>query len=115
MKKWPEAQDNRFKALAVLENLSKTDSKAQLSKQQMRRLTAIEDMDIAKEYEGIAADARTPVTKRRESWRQAREWYQHSLEQWQGMQAQGKLSSADASRPEEVSREIAKCDVMLSK
>jgi serine/threonine protein kinase len=113
MKKWPEAQNNRFKALAVLENLSKTDSKAQLSKQLMRRLTVIEDMDIAKEFEGVATDARTPVTKRRESWRQAREWYQHSLEQWQEIQTQGTLSSADASKPDEVSREIARCDQAL--
>jgi hypothetical protein len=81
----------------------------------VRRLIAIEDVDIAKEFEGVATVARTPVTKRRESWRQAREWYQHSLEKWQEMRAQGTLSSADAGKPEEVSRELEKCDAALSK
>jgi serine/threonine protein kinase len=115
MKKGSEAQGDRFKALAVLENLSKTESTAQLSKEQVDRLIAVEDMDIAKEFEGVAADARTPATKRRESLRQALERYQQSLERWRAVQTQGALSSADAAKPDEVARGIARCEAVLGK
>lgn len=115
MKNWSEAQGNRFTALAALEALSKGEAKTRLSKDQIRRLIALEDMTIAKDFEEIAAAAPTPATKRPESWRQAREWYQHSLEHWQEIQAQGKLSITDASKPDEVLHEIARCDQALNR
>jgi hypothetical protein len=65
--------DQSCKSYRSLDNVSKDESKAQL-KDEVDRPTAIEDLDITKEFKGVPTDAQTPtVTKRRESWRQAGE------------------------------------------
>jgi serine/threonine protein kinase/tetratricopeptide (TPR) repeat protein len=48
-------------------------------------------------------------------WREARDWYQRSLANWREVQAKGTLSGAEASKPDELTREIAKCDAALRK
>ena len=48
-------------------------------------------------------------------WRDARDWYQKSVGIYLDMKSKGTLSSADASKPEEISREIARCDDALKK
>ena len=45
-----------------------------------------------------------------EDWRQARSWYQKSLDVWQDLRSHGTPRSADASKPEELAKEIARCD-----
>jgi len=114
MKRWSEAQPYFFKALAVLENVSKGDSsRALLSQEQMRRLIAIVDMDIAKGYEGVAADTRASATKRRADWQQARDWYQKSRAIWQQIQADGVFSQGDSAKADETAVGIARCDAAL--
>ncbi len=116
MGKWSEAQTYAFKALTVLENMSKGDSsRALLSQEQMRRLIATEDKEIAKGYEGIATGARTPIAKRHENWRQARDWYQKSLAIWRQIQAEERFSPSDSAKADESSNGIARCDTALAK
>ena len=45
-----------------------------------------------------------------EDWRQARSWYQKSLDVLQDLKTHATLRGADASKPEELSKEIARCD-----
>src|ERR1051326_162634 len=47
--------------------------------------------------------------------RQARDWYQKSLEIWQDLKSQGTINSAGARNAEELAREIAKCDAACSR
>jgi hypothetical protein len=39
--------------------------------------------------------------------------YARSLEIWQGLQKRGILTGDDGAKPEEVAREIARCDTFL--
>jgi hypothetical protein len=41
--------------------------------------------------------------------------FQKSLDIYQDMKSKGTLSGSDASKPDEVAREIARCDLALSK
>ena len=45
-----------------------------------------------------------------EDWRQARSWYQKSLDVWQDLRRHGTLRNVDASKPDELVKEIARCD-----
>ena len=56
------------------------------------------------------AQAETARSNSADDWRQAREWYQKSLDIWQDLKSHGTLRSADASKPEELAKEIARCD-----
>jgi non-specific serine/threonine protein kinase/serine/threonine-protein kinase len=79
------------------------------------RVLADSNAQSGKCYVLLAAKTATPPDSRIGYWRQARDAYQRSLTIWQEMQTQGALSSADAGKPDEVSREIAKCNRALGK
>jgi len=49
----------------------------------------------------------------RQHWRTARNLYARSLEVWQDMQKRGILTAEDRTKPQEVAREIARCDAAL--
>ena len=46
----------------------------------------------------------------KDSLREACAWYQKSRDIWQDMKDKGTLSSADGDKPDELSKEIARCD-----
>jgi len=48
------------------------------------------------------------------NWRAAREPFSRSLEIWSTLRDQNKLSRLDSGKPEEIAREIAKCDAAIS-
>jgi serine/threonine protein kinase len=48
------------------------------------------------------------------SWRAARDPLSRSLEIWNSLRNENKLSRVDSGKPDEVAREIAKCDAALS-
>jgi hypothetical protein len=50
-----------------------------------------------------------------DNWRAAKDSYQKSLAIWQDMKSKGTLSGADANKPDEVAREIARCEQALRK
>jgi non-specific serine/threonine protein kinase/serine/threonine-protein kinase len=72
-------------------------------------------MRVAATYEALASSRDAAPDEQREQWRTAREMYARSLEIWQDMQRRGILTGEDASKPDEVARAIAQCDVHLRK
>jgi non-specific serine/threonine protein kinase/serine/threonine-protein kinase len=61
----------------------------------------------------LAAKLDASTGKHTERWRAAKEAYEKSLDLYQDMKSKGKLSPADAGKPDEIAQEIAKCDVAL--
>ncbi len=59
--------------------------------------------------------AKAGASKGDEHWRAARDAFQKSLDIYQDMKSKGKLSGADVNKPEELAKEIAKCDDALKK
>jgi hypothetical protein len=53
------------------------------------------------------------ASKQTEHWQAARDAYQKSLGIYQDMKGKGTLSGADAGKPDEVAREVARCDAAL--
>ena len=80
-----------------------------------QRFMAIHNAKLAGVYAKLALTTKAAVDKQRESWREARAWYGRSLNIWRDIRDKGTLSDADASQPDEVTREIAKCDAELTK
>jgi tetratricopeptide (TPR) repeat protein len=70
---------------------------------------------LGKVHTVIASKTGTPAKQQIEHWREARDWYQKGLDIYQDMKSKGTLSGADASKPEEVAREVARCDLALRK
>jgi len=70
---------------------------------------------LAQLYSQLGASRAALAEKGRqmEHWRAAKAAYQKSLDLYQDMKAKGKLAPADASTPEEISREIARCNEAL--
>ena len=61
----------------------------------------------------LAAKAGTSNVKQNEQWRAAKDAYQKSLDIYQDMKSKSTLSGADAGKPDELAKEIAKCDAAL--
>ena len=80
----------------------------------LRTLRAEAYTDIAKIYV-VLAMAAYPNSERREYWRSARDTFQMSLDIWVDMRNRGIITGMAASTPEEIQREIAKCDAALSR
>ena len=53
--------------------------------------------------------------KRTDDWREARQWYQQSLETFQELQQRNKLSSDYAKKPSQIRKTIETCDAVLAK
>jgi serine/threonine protein kinase len=58
--------------------------------------------------------SRSQTSERAANWRAALDTLSKSLEIWNRLREQNKLSRVDAGKPEEVTREIAKCDAAIS-
>jgi len=50
-----------------------------------------------------------------DDWRDAKRWYQQSLDAFQELQQQNKLSSDYAKKPSQIKKAIATCDAALAK
>ena len=70
---------------------------------------------IGATYASLAAATKTPMNGRVNHWREARTWFQKSLDIYQEMQVRGVLSRAELSKPDEVAHEIKKCAERLAK
>lgn len=99
------------KALAIFEELaarSPDDGEA-------RRDLAIGYQTFGETLAAVADDEKTPGAKRRQLWREARGWYQRSLDVFLDMQRRGVMREADATIIEEITREIARSDAAIAK
>ncbi len=61
-----------------------------------------------------ALAARAGGARQTEQWHAAKEAYQKSLDIYQDMKTKGTLSGADAGKPDEIAKEIARCDAALA-
>jgi serine/threonine protein kinase len=68
---------------------------------------------VAATHAALAALNDLDAVERQEHWRTARGIYVQGLRIWQDMQERGILTGEDASKPQEVIREIARCDESL--
>jgi len=68
---------------------------------------------VAAIHAALGASANLSAAEKREHWRTAREMYARSLGVWQDMQTRGILTAEDAAKPEELARNIARCDASL--
>jgi tetratricopeptide (TPR) repeat protein len=96
------------KSLALLEEIAAdpaSGARSSLRGQVYRRVAAI--------YAALGASASIGTAERRQHLGTARDLYARSLVIWQDMQKRGILTAEDAAKPEEVVREIARCDDSL--
>jgi tetratricopeptide (TPR) repeat protein len=70
-------------------------------------------MRVAAAYAALGASTKLGSAEKMEHWRTARDLYARSLEVWQDMQQNGVLTAEDATKPQDVARDIARCDAAL--
>ncbi len=104
------ASKNYHQVLALVDSQLTSDSPISIV-----QYIAYQYMRIGDGYLAVALRGRTSVSERQDNWREARDWNQKSLAIRQDMKSKGTLSGADASKPEEVAREVARCDLALRK
>lgn len=105
------ALDHFRRAVAVIERALTYGS----TNQPMRRQLAVSHFNIGQTYERLARRTGTPARQRSQHWRDARHAYERSVELWQEFQRQGVLPPEYASKPEETTRALARCDAALAK
>jgi tetratricopeptide (TPR) repeat protein len=64
-------------------------------------------------YATLGASTNLDTAERRQHWSKARDLYARSLEVWQDMQKRGILTAEDRTKPQDVTREIERCDGAL--
>lgn len=106
-----EAKENYQKALSLVGTWLASEPGSKAGK----RFLANDSAALGNLYAMVGADAKTRADAQAKSWREARDWYQKSLDVWQGMRVQGILNPADSNKPDEISREIARCNSALEK
>jgi len=69
---------------------------------------------LGETYARLAARPGLPMTTKIASLREARSWYQRSLDTWLHLKGKAPLARWDATQPEKIAGEIAKCDAVLA-
>jgi tetratricopeptide (TPR) repeat protein len=70
---------------------------------------------LGEAYSRLAVQQGIPETSRIASWREARSWYQKSLDTWLLLKQKAPLARWDAAQPDKIAHEIARCDAALAK
>jgi eukaryotic-like serine/threonine-protein kinase len=66
-------------------------------------------------YIALASNPKIRSADRAEQWREARSWLQTSLKLWTMMRENGTLPGSDASQPDGIATQIARCDSEIKK
>lgn len=101
------ALDNYRKALSILE-------REPVRRAQTRDLASAYE-GLGKGYAALASEGKTSAQKRLAHWREARSWFQKSLEIYGVSRDAGKLTGEEAARLDLVAEEIAKCDAAIAR
>jgi tetratricopeptide (TPR) repeat protein len=109
------------KVVAIREAMSATDP----TNIRDRRDLAVSYSKLGELHSAIASDSKSPATKQIASWREARSWYQRSLDILLDIREKGLLTasgiqlgamiSPSSLKVEIISNEIARCDGALAK
>ena len=72
---------------------------------------------LARIYEGLGAYfiSLAETEKRADDWREARRWYQQSLEAFRELQQRNRLSSDYEKKPFQLKKKVDTCDAVLAK
>ncbi len=65
-------------------------------------------------YYALQAAKRLPPTQRAGNWREARRWFQQSLDVWKALQQHKTVAADYAKKPVEISQQLAKCDAAIA-
>lgn len=98
--------DGYLKALAIRQELVATTPDDAEGRSQLARIYE----SLGAYYISLAA-----AGKRIADWREARHWYQQSLETYQELERQNKLSSDYGKKPSEIKKTVETCDAVLAK
>jgi non-specific serine/threonine protein kinase/serine/threonine-protein kinase len=105
------AVESYRKALSIREAMAAGDP----GSVDLRIVLADSYADLALLHSRLAKGERTPAQNRPEQLREARSWFQRSLDIFNELQSKGKLTGDDARKPENLSRELAKIEEALGK
>jgi len=98
------------KALAVHEsNLPRDPSNVMV-----RAQIADSAAGLGKVYSVFGSRGKSAADRTR-NWREARAWYQKAHDLWLGLRNQGATTGTEAAKPDELAREIARCEEALAK
>jgi non-specific serine/threonine protein kinase/serine/threonine-protein kinase len=103
------AIENAQHARSVLEALVAANARNSTA----AKYLAVVYTQLGKCHALLAVASGTTSNQRTNHWREARDFYQKSLDIYQDMKSKGTLSGADAGKPDEAAREIARCDAAL--
>jgi eukaryotic-like serine/threonine-protein kinase len=95
-----------LKALAIREELAAATPDDAEGRTQLARIYE----SLGTYYLSLAATEKRPG-----DWREARHWYQQSLETFEGLQQRNKLSSDYGKKPSQIKKRIETCDAVLAK
>lgn len=98
--------DGYLKALAIRQELVATTPDDAEGRAQLARIYE----SLGAYYISLAA-----AGKHIADWREARHWYEQSLETFQELQRQNKLSSDYGKKPSQIKKTIETCDAVLAK
>ena len=70
---------------------------------------------LAEAYSRLAQEHGRSDTSKIASWREARSWYEKSLDTWLQLKKKAPLAQFDAAQPDYISGEISRCNAALSK
>jgi serine/threonine protein kinase/tetratricopeptide (TPR) repeat protein len=70
---------------------------------------------MADAYQRLATSPGLAAAARLADWRQARSWYEQSLDTWLQIKRKGPLGRFDAEQPDKIAHRIAACDAALAK
>ena len=105
------ALESYRRALSVREAMAAADPNDTVTRGDLANAYA----NLGEVYAMLAAEAQTPLGKSRDYWREARSWYQRSLNLYHEMRAQGALRKSDAGEPDKIIGKIAQCEAALAK
>ena len=69
---------------------------------------------VAEAYSRLAEQPGVPKTSKIDDWREARSWYQQSLDTWLQLRQKAPLPSSDVKEPDKNAAAIAQCDAALA-
>ena len=101
-----DALNGYHRALAIREELVRANPDSAEGRAQLARIHE----SLGAYFLSLAASGR-----RADDWREARRWYQLSLETFQGLQQRNKLSADYATKPDQLRKRIRTCDAALMK
>jgi non-specific serine/threonine protein kinase/serine/threonine-protein kinase len=103
--------ENLQKSLAIFKSLPSADQNNDFALSGMAGTCT--GMGMA--HAALAMTKGATVGQQLTHWREARSWYQKSLDIWLEMRSRGALARVDADKPQDMAGEIAQCDAAIAK